>query len=67
MDDQILFLYAKGLTTREIVETFQEMYGAEVSTSLISRSRTRSSNRSLNGRIAHWMRSIRWSIWIALY
>ena len=37
MDDQILFLYAKGLTTREIVETFQEMYGAEVSTSLISK------------------------------
>ena len=37
MDDLILFLYAKGLTTREIVETFQEMYGAEVSTSLISK------------------------------
>ena len=37
MDDQILFLYAKGLTTREIVETFQEMYGAEVSASLISK------------------------------
>ena len=37
MDDQILFLYAKGLTTREIVETFQEMYGAEVSSSLISK------------------------------
>ena len=37
MDDQILFLYAKGLTTREVVETFQEMYGAEVSASLISK------------------------------
>ena len=35
-DDQILFLYAKGLTTREIVETIQEMFGAEVSASLIS-------------------------------
>jgi putative transposase len=25
MDDKILFLYAQGMTTREIVETFKEM------------------------------------------
>lgn len=37
MDDQILTLYAKGLSTREIVATFQEMYGAEVSPTLVSR------------------------------
>jgi putative transposase len=37
MDDKILSLYAKGMSTREIVETFQEMYGAEVSASLISK------------------------------
>lgn len=37
MDDKILSLYAKGMSTREIVETFQEMYGAEVSPALISR------------------------------
>lgn len=36
MDEQILCLYAKGLSTREIVEAFQEMYGAEVSAGLIS-------------------------------
>lgn len=36
-DDQILALYARGMTTRDIVETFKEMYGAEVSHSLISR------------------------------
>src|SRR5690606_28472654 len=30
-DDQILCLYAKGMTTREIVAAFKEMYGAEVS------------------------------------
>jgi len=29
MDDQILTLYAKGLTTREIVDAFKEMYDAE--------------------------------------
>ena len=36
MDDQILFLYAKGLSTRDIVDSFQEMYGAEVSPTLVS-------------------------------
>ena len=37
MDDKILFLYAQGMTTREIVTTFKEMYGADVSATLISR------------------------------
>ncbi len=37
MDSQILSLYAKGMTTREIVATFKEMYDADVSSSLISK------------------------------
>lgn len=37
MDDQILSLYAKGMTNREIVAFFKEMYDADVSASLISR------------------------------
>ncbi len=37
MDDKILSLYAKGMTTREIVATFKEMYAAEISLTLISR------------------------------
>ena len=37
MDDKILFLYAQGLSTREIVKTFKEMYGADVSAALISK------------------------------
>lgn len=36
MDEQILCLYAKGLSTRDIVEAFEEMYGAEISAGLIS-------------------------------
>lgn len=36
-DNQILTLYAKGMTTRDIAETFKEMYGAEVSHTLISK------------------------------
>jgi transposase-like protein len=37
MDEQILTLYAKGLSTREIVEAFKEMYDADVSPTLISK------------------------------
>jgi len=37
LDDKILALYAKGLTTRDIQEILQEMYGVEVSPMLISR------------------------------
>jgi putative transposase len=36
-DQQILSLYAKGMTTRDIADAFKEMYGAEVSHTLISK------------------------------
>lgn len=35
-DGQILSLYARGMSTRDIADTFEEMYGAEVSHSLIA-------------------------------
>lgn len=37
MDSQILSLYARGMTTRDIVATFKEMYDADVSPTLISK------------------------------
>lgn len=37
MDEQILFLYSKGMTTREIVATFKGLYDADVSATLISK------------------------------
>jgi transposase-like protein len=36
-DDQILSLYARGMSTRDIANMFAEMYGAEISHSLISK------------------------------
>jgi len=36
-DEQILALYARGMTTRDIAAVFKEMYSADVSRSLISR------------------------------
>lgn len=37
MDDKILALYARGMTTRDIVSAFQEMYDADISPALISK------------------------------
>lgn len=37
MDNQILSLYAKGMTTREITAAFKELYDADVSPALISK------------------------------
>ena len=37
MDDQILALYAKGMSTRDIVATFKELYDADISPTLVSR------------------------------
>jgi len=37
MDEKILSLYAKGMTTRDIVATFKEMYDADISPTLISK------------------------------
>jgi len=37
MGDKILSLYARGMTTRDIVATFKDMYDADVSPTLISK------------------------------
>jgi len=37
MDEQILSLYAKGMSTRDICAAFEEMYGVDVSPGLVSK------------------------------
>ena len=37
MDDKVLSLYARGMTTRDIVDSFQEMYCADISRTLVSK------------------------------
>jgi transposase-like protein len=37
LDETILSLYAKGMSTREIAAAFQELYGTEVSPALVSK------------------------------
>ena len=36
-DEQITYLYGKGMTTRDITDTFEELYGAQVSPTLVSK------------------------------
>ena len=37
MDDQVLSLYAKGMSTRDISAVFEDMYGVEISAGLVSK------------------------------
>ena len=68
-DDQILALYAKGMTTREIVDAFRELYGADISPSLVSKvtdavlDQVVQYPRGINGNPDHWIRFIRFFIW----
>ncbi len=36
IEDKIIYLYAKGLTTRDINEQIRELYGIEVSATMVS-------------------------------
>lgn len=65
MDDQILGLYAKGMATHEIADTFKEMYDADVSPTLVSKvtdavkERVVEYPRGTSGRTGRWMPSTR--------
>jgi putative transposase len=64
-DERILSLYARGMTVREIRAHLQEMYGAEVSPSLIFAATDAVVDEVGSGSRAHWTRSIRSPTWIA--
>jgi len=49
MDDQILALYAKGMSTRDITATFKELYQADVSPTVISKV-----TDAVMGRVIEW-------------
>jgi len=49
MDEKILWLYAQGMSTREIVQAFEEWYGADISPTLISRV-----TNAVIGKVVEW-------------
>lgn len=62
MDEQIISLYAKGLSNQEIVDMFKEMYDADVSPSLISRV-----TDSVKERIIEWQNQPLHSVYAIVY
>lgn len=59
MDEKILWLYAQGMSTREIVQAFDEWYGADISPTLISRVTNAVIDQGLNGNRARSILFIR--------
>ncbi len=60
IEDQIVALYARGMTTRDIQVQLTDLYGIDVSPTLVSTSRTsccRSSRNGSNGRSRPFTRS----------
>jgi transposase-like protein len=61
-DEKILALYAKGMTTRDIQELVQELYGVEVSATLISEITT-----DLDTEVTAWRTRTLEPIWPIVY
>jgi transposase-like protein len=61
-DDKILALYAKGLTTRDIQDVVQELYGVEVSATLVSEI-----TADLDGEVTLWRSRRLDAVWPIVY
>src|SRR5438445_5393510 len=63
-DDKILSMYARGMTTREIQGHLEEIYGVEISPSLISEVTDGVIEEVQQWQAGHWSRSTRSWIWM---
>jgi putative transposase len=63
--EAVISLYARGLTTREIEQHVQDIYGIEISLQFVSRVTEELHSRSQNGRAARSNVSTRSSLWTA--
>jgi transposase-like protein len=61
-DEKILALYAKGMTTRDIQEIVRELYGVEVSATLVS-----AITEDLDAEVAAWRTRPLSSVWPIVY
>jgi transposase-like protein len=61
-DDKVLALYAKGLTTRDIQDVVQELYGVEVSAALIAQI-----TADLDGEVSLWRARPLEAVWPIVY
>ena len=61
-DEKILALYAKGMTTRDIQEIVRELYGVEVSATLVS-----AITEDLDAEVTAWRTRPLWGVWPIVY
>ena len=59
-NDKIISMYARGMSSREIVGHLRELYGIEVSPDLISAVTDAVLEEVAAGKHGHWKRSTRW-------
>jgi putative transposase len=62
LDEKILTLYAKGMTTRDIQEVVQELYGVEVSPTLVSEI-----TADLDAEVTAWRQRRLEAVWPIVY
>jgi transposase-like protein len=61
-DEKILALYAKGMTTRDIQEIVRDLYGVEVSATLVSEI-----TADLDAEVTTWRTRPLWGVWPIVY
>ena len=53
VDNKIINLYARGMSTRDISDTVKDIYGVEVSAAMISKITDKISLKLYNGKTGH--------------
>ena len=64
IEEKILSMYAKGMTTSDIETHIQEIYGVEVSDTTVSRITDKISLSRKNGSSGRWRAFTRWFSWM---
>ena len=70
IEDQVLSMYAKGMTTRDISSHLRDVYGVEASAEMISHMTDRILPSPKNGRTGRWnanMRLYSWTPFTSMY
>ena len=62
-DEQIISMYARGMSTREIEGHLREIYGVDVSPALVSKITEAVQVKCGSGRAGRWIASIRFYSW----
>ena len=63
IEEKVISLYARGMSTRDIHDQLKDLYGVELSAEMVSKTRTASFPRSRNGRPARSMPFIHSCLW----